>query len=264
MKISIINISDYPAIISTEEENKWLSFLNINNFSVCKSNLDIQLSNITDLNLLLKSDFYELILFSSGWFNAINNTNLINKQIGNWKKIIIWFSDTLHIQAIFYNDNNVYNIYGITLRNIYELNKIEKEVLINFIEKQVFQTYLIEDFSKQAIILGRLHWWHLMILLTVIDLYWIEIFEWDILYLEFHWIEEYFIYYYLDVLKNKWIFNKIWWIILDKEIDNINKLKLIKYFCDNWINNIYSLWKISFLPFYKNVIIENWKLILNI
>ena len=263
MKLNIINISDFPAIISLDEKNKWLFFLK-------KNNIDYDISfewdkewNIDEINSLLENNIEEAILFSSWWFDTINNIDIIWKNIGKAKKVLIWFSDTLHLQAKFYNIYNIFNIYGLTLSNICELNNKNKEVLFNLVKNQNFEIELHNEVINDVNIYGRLHWGHLMIFINILDIYWIKIIDWDILYLEFHWMEDYFIKYYLDILKNKWVFNKISWIILDREIDNYDKEELLKYFSKNWVNNIYSLNDVNFLPFYKNINIINWKLTLD-
>lgn len=263
MKINIINLSNIPWIISKEELNLWLSYIKSIGFFIDEYNINNIDYNINLFNSLLKKNSNEIILFSSWWFNAINNIYSIEKFIWKWKKIILWFSDTLHIQTKFFNNSNVYNIYGITLRNIFDLDQIEKDLLLNFIHKQVFITALRIESEKYNSINGIIYWWQLMIFITVIDIYWIKINTWDILYLEFHWMEDYLIEYYLNVLKIKWIYNKISWIILEDKISNYDKDKLIIYFNNNWVNNIYSLNWVSFIPFYKNITINKWELILN-
>jgi hypothetical protein len=64
------------------------------------------------------------------------------------------------------------------------------------------------------------------------------------------------ILYLLDIIKIKWIFKKVKWVVLDKEINDniINKIKSC------WITNIYMLEKEQWLPLFKYVYIEWEKL----
>jgi len=264
ININIINVSDFPAIISSYEINTWKDFLIANNFQIENYSLNEKEESFEVFNSVLKSNEDEVILFSSWWFDTVNNIDLVIQNPWKWNKILVGFSDTLHIQSKFYNNNNFYILYGITLRNVFELNNYSKRILFNFIENQTFNINIQENIIKNNEIIWRLHWWHLMIFINIIDIYWIEILNWDILYLEFHWMEDYFIKYYLDILKIKWVFKKLSWIILDKDIDNYNKNELIDYLSNNWVPNIYSLDKIDFLPFYKNVTIKKWNLIMKI
>lgn len=260
MKINIVNISDFPAQISFDEKKKWLFFINDNDIFISDNINSDKNTNIKEINKLLESDDNKSILFSSWWFDTINNVNQIWNNIWIWNKILIWFSDTLHLQAKFFNKDNVFNIYGITLRNIFELNNYNKNLLFEFLNNQKFTINLLCYETKNNNISGRLHWWHLMIFITILDIYLLEVIEDDIIYLEFHWMEEYFIKYYLDILKYKWVFNKISWIILDEKIDNIEIEYLLSYFSQNWVENIYALSETHFLPFYKSVNIKEWQL----
>ncbi len=262
--INIINISDFPAMISDEELNRWLDFLKENKYNIKELSLNKKEKALSILNALLMSNNDEIILFSSWWFDAINNINLVGNNIWNWKKFLIGFSDTLHIQSKFYNYNNIYIVYGITLRNIFHLSNDSKNTLFNFIDKQTFNITLESNLVHNNILTGTLYWWHLMIFINILDIYWIEVLNWDILYLEFHGMEDYFISYYLNVLKVKWVFQKISGVILDKKLDNFDKNKLVRYFSDNGINNIYSLDNIDFLPFYKKITIDWWNIIMTI
>ncbi len=257
MNISIINISDFPAIISDYEELNWINYLKVQWFMVNDYDLSTEMQNIEKLNSLLLNDNTEIVLFSSWWFNAINNINKIVSDAWKNNKVLIWFSDTLHIQWKFHDYENIYCIYWFTLRNIFELTDIETNMLLNFIKNKDYNTLLKVHKSWNNIISWKIYWWHLMIFINLLSIYKIDNLEWCILFLEFHWMEDYFIYYYLDFLKINNIFSKISWIILDVE-----DIKLIEYFKNNNVLNIYSLWKIRYLPIFKEVIINKWNLMM--
>ncbi len=253
MKINIINISDFPAKIYLEEIEKAEYFFKENNIITEKYNFINKKVNLKKLKSVLESSGNEVILFSSWWIDAINNMKSIWNNIWTWIKVLLWFSDTLHIQGIFHNYKNIFNIYWVTFRNIFELSKTEKTMLFDFIEHQKYSTKLKIHSLKNDNIAGKIYGWDIIIFINLLSLITEINLKGSILFLEFHSVEESCIYYYLDFLKVKWIFSIISWIILDKD-----NPKIISYLQKNDIENIYSLSNISFIPLYKKVEIKKW------
>ncbi len=262
MKVHIINISDFPAHISTEEQEKWEQFLQENNY-MYENHIALSSKKSTTLfHELLSSQNTEMILFSSGWFHAIN-------QVSRWldrvwsEKIIIWFSDTLHIQAKYSQYDNVFNVYGLTMRNIFLLWEKHKNLLHSCIyqKKYIYQLIPLKEYKNS--ISGKVFWGHIMIFVTTLLLYNIYPKKGDILYLEFHGMEEYLISYYLDILKNLWVFKLCSGIIFDLGFNiSFEREAVEKYTIDIPDTNIYIVYQIAFIPLYKKMNIDTWYLIL--
>jgi|GEM_PF-2708411 len=95
-----------------------------------------------------------------------------------------------------------------------------------------------------------------MVFFTTLGIYDITL-DRDILYLEFHGMPEYLVYYYLDILKARGLFRKVSSIIIDKNPgDNIDKKRLMDYLYRLEKMNIYMTKNASFFPFYKTVNIK--------
>lgn len=264
MKIYIINISSSPAHISSLELQQGISFLENNWFEVCTYDLNSRDYNIDTLNQVMSSEGDSIILFSSGWFDAINNMKYITETSKSWKKTLLWFSDTLHIQSKYHNVGNVLNVYGITLRNIFLLTEEQKIVFFKLIYSECFYAKLTEEKMHSSLrIKWRLFGWHIMIFVTTLEAYSISLNSEDILYLEFHDLSEHLIYYYIDVLNMKGILKNISGVIIDQNSNlSINKKSLVDYLYELAEINIYSCENIGFFPLYKTVIIEKWNLTL--
>ena len=258
MDISIINLSDIPAKISNQEYETGTRELREMWYSIrdyLPENEDID-KNISTFNKILSSDEDSCILFSSWWNSAINYIKKLNTNDIKRTNILLWFSDILHIFSVFNKVENVFCLYGPTLRNIWDLSINERKNLNSFILNQEL------EFEIQQI-----EWWdeyrwkifggHALIFSQLFEYFNFEM-GWGLLFLEFHGMEEYLIKYILDVLNLKWVFSKIKWVILNQWEMSwvIEKLKSLD------VNNIYSLKDVSLIPLYKDVTISWWKLLM--
>lgn len=251
MRFNIINLSDTPAAILDEEKNKWIEYLKskwinvfLNNESLFNSKSWINL-----FNELMESNNDEIILFTSWWFSSINNIESLTNNIWYWRKIILWYSDLSHIQYKFFNKKNVDIIYWITLRNIFDLSSSTEQNLFNFINKRNLNIKLI---NSNIIVKWSIIWWHLMIFTSMYNYFWID-FDNSILFLEFHWLESHFIFYLLNVLRVKGVFNKINLLILDQDSYYIKWIS--NYFNRIWVD-IAILKDCDFIPLFKKIYIK--------
>jgi muramoyltetrapeptide carboxypeptidase LdcA involved in peptidoglycan recycling len=92
---------------------------------------------------------------------------------------------------------------------------------------------------------------HLLIFSQIYEYFQFNIHN-TLLYLEFHWMEEYMIEYIINILALKNIFSQITWIIFEENID----INIIHKFQKIWIKNVYKLKWFSYLPLFQEVIIE--------
>ena len=258
MDISILNLSDIPAKISNQEYETGIEELREMWYSIrdyLSENEDID-RNVSTFNNILSSDENSCILFSSWWNSAINYIKKINTNDIKWTNILLWFSDILHIFSVFDKVENVFCLYGPTLRNIWDLSINEKKNLNSFISNQAL------EFEIQQVM-----WWdeyhckifggHALIFSQLFEYFNFEM-EWGLLFLEFHWMEEYLIKYILNVLNLKWVFSKIKWVILNQWVEPwiIENLKSLD------MHSIYLLNDVSLIPLYKDVTISWWKLLM--
>lgn len=258
MNISILNLSDIPAKISDQEyeigvEELRKMWYTIRGYLSVNEDID---RNVSTLNNILSNDEDSCILFSSWWNSAINYIKKISTNDIKRTNILLWFSDILHIFSIFNKVKNVFCLYGATLRNIGDLSVNEKKNLSSFISNQE-----LEFGIKQIVWWDKYHWkifgGHALIFSQLFEYFNFEM-EWELLFLEFHGMEEYLIKYILDVLNLKWVFSKIKWVILNQWIEPwiIEKLKSLD------IHSIYLLNDVSLIPLYKDVTISWWKLLM--
>ena len=262
MKVYIINISDSPASISLEETKKGESFLQDNKYIYENKSTLARKESITLFNDILKSWEKEIILFSSWGTQSINNTYSLGNEIW-YEKIIIWFSDTLHIQAKYHDSESILNIYWITLRNIFLLVGDNLKLFQSYINDKEYKISLHVEYEKEKQISWRIYGGHLMIFVTTLLMYNAYPKNGDILYLEFHGIPSNFIYYYLNILKNKWVFDLCSWVICDIGFDaDIDRDTIIKYMWEIKGINIYIADSIPFIPLYQKMNIQKWLLTL--
>ena len=257
MDISILNLSDIPAKISDKDYESGIKKLkemwyNIHDYLSSNESAD---KNIYTFNTIL-SDDDSCILFSSWWTSAINYINKINTDNIKWTNILLGFSDILHILSRFDKIENVFCLYGPTLRNIWDLSINERKNLNSFILNQEleFETQQIKWWDEYR---WKIFGGHALIFSQIFEYFDFQI-KGSLLFLEFHGMEEYLIKYILDVLNLKWVFTKIKWVILDSWVDSriIEKLKFLN------VNNIYSLKDVSLIPLYKDITISWWKFLM--
>ncbi len=254
-KIHVLNLSDIKAKISDTEIDQWLSAIKDMWYDPILYKETLLESWINVFEQIMKDDWESIILFTSGGVSAIQYVEklMIKQKIKN-RKILIWYSDLQHIQSIFANYPLVDVWYWVTMRNIGDLTIDEKNSLTNFIEKDTTSIKI-----KIISWLYKLHWkifgGHISIFLNTYDIFKFNLKN-SILYFDFHGIDLDMILYLLDIIKIKWIFKKVKWVVLDKEINDniINKIKSC------WITNIYMLEKEQWLPLFKYVYIEWEKL----
>ena len=258
MDISILNLSDIPAKISDKDYESGIKKLkemwyNIHDYLSSNESAD---KNISTFNTILSDDENSCILFSSWWTSAINYINKINTDNIKWTNILLGFSDILHILSRFDKIENVFCLYGLTLRNVWDLSLNEKKNLNSFIMNQQLEFEI-----NQIVWWDEFHWkifgGHALIFSQIFEYFDFQL-EGSLLFLEFHGMEEYLIEYILDVLNWKWVFTKIKWVILNQWEMSwiIEKLRALD------VNNIYSLKDVSLIPLYKDITISWWKLLM--
>ena len=258
MDISILNLSDIPAKISDQEHESGIKELkemwyNIHDYLSSNESAD---KNISTFNNILSNDADSCILFSSWWTSAINYINKINTDNIKWTNILLGFSDILHILSRFDKIENVFCLYGPTLRNVWDLSLNEKKNLNSFIMNQCLEFEI-----NQIVWWDELRWkifgGHALIFSQIFEYFDFQI-EGSLLFWEFHGMEEYLVNYVLDVLNLKWVFLKIKWVILDSWVDSwiIERLRSLN------IHNIYSLKDVSLIPLYKDITISWEKLLM--
>ena len=217
MKIHILNLSNTPAYIQEDEINKWLNFIKQHWFEYKFYEDTLYDSNkwIEIFNEIIESDQESIILFTSWWFDSVNKLKYLTRNVWNWNKYLLWFSDLLHIQYKYIAYDNVFNIYWITLRNIFELKKKEINALFNFYKYWKFDLseFLDENLYNWEKLIG----WHIMIFSLFYDHFELPLDNMS-LFLEAHWLESYYINYLFDVLKYKWVLDRINSIVLYKDM----------------------------------------------
>lgn len=258
MDISILNLSDIPAKISNQEYETGIIELKEMWYSICDyltENEDID-KNISTFNKILSSNGNSCILFSSWWSSAINYINKINADNIKWTNTLLGFSDILHIFSVFNKVENVFCLYGSTLRNIWDLTINEKKSLNSFIMNQQLE-FEINQIVWWDKFHWKIFWWHALIFSQIFEYFDFQI-EGNLLFLEFHGMEEYLIKYILDVLNLKWVFSKIKWVILNQWVEPwiIEKLKSLN------VHSIYLLNDVSLIPLYKDVTISWWNFLM--
>ncbi len=257
MDISILNLSDIPAKISTQEYETGVRKLKKMWYTVHDYLFDKKdANNISVFNNILSNNENACILFSSGGTCAINYIKTVNTTDIKGIKTLVWYSDILHILSNYDKTDNVFCLYGLTLRSICELSEREMKKLNSFIlnhqlESEIQQIVWQKDYS------WKIFGWHALIFSQIFEYFHFQL-KWSLLFLEFHGMEWYLIEYIIDVLALKWVLSIINWIILEKWIDS----RIIEKFKSFNISNIYLLMDISFIPLYKNVTISWWKLLM--
>lgn len=260
MDLNILNLSDKKAKISKREVIKWLKFLEskwVNTIFTENQLIDIE-KNLSKFNTLAKSDIHKTILVTSWWIESINYFNSLDDKI-NWCLILIWFSDVLHLMYKYYLNDNVMNIYWLTLRNVFELNNKDWNQLTKLINSNEYKLKLNtiqHDYNDSWFVYG----WHILIFLNMILSQKIKVKD-SYLYLEFHWLDENFAKYYIDLLNFNWLFNLNKWVILNFHWYNLNKNIIINYLLP-LAKNIYHT-NTKFFPLFKEIKIEKWNLMLN-
>lgn len=251
MKINVINISDVDAKISQEEIIKWVNMLQSIWYDTIVHNQTFTKTSMQIFNKILQENSESILLFSSGWTAAINNMSwAIASNEVQFRKIMIWYSDTLHIQYKYAQNPLVNNLYGFTLRNIDTLSNKEKKQIINFIKYNKLNLKIKKIIGSDNVS-WKIFWWYGMIFSYIYDYYNCSL-ENNLIYLEFHWLEQYLISYIIDVMHLKGMFKNIAGVILDEIYDPIVVEKL-KWW---WVLNIYTLQGYRFLPLFLHVNIQ--------
>ena len=258
MDISILNLSDIPAKISDKDYESGIKKLkemwyNIHDFLSDNENIN---NNVLIFNTILSNDEDSCILFSSWWNSSINHIKKVNIDNIRGKNILIWFSDVLHIFSIYNEVENIFCLYGPTLRNIVNLSDEERKNFNSFILDQ-YLDFKIQQIAWWDEYHWKIFWWHALIFSQLFEYFNFQI-KWSLLFLEFHGMEDYLIKYVLDVLNLKWVFWEIKWIILNQWVDSriIKRLKSLN------VNSIYVLKDVLFVPLYKDITIRWWKLLM--
>jgi hypothetical protein len=255
----ILNLSDNQAKISDFEKNTWLQYLKSKevDYIFSEENLVEITRNLDAFNKLAGNGLRNTILATSWWFESINYFNSLDAKITGWLNFL-WFSDLLHLMYRYYDCINVLCIYGLTLRNISELSEKEWGQLTVLLESGKFTEKLdiVGNINNGD---GRVHGWHILIFINMILLQKIEIKD-CYLYLEFHWLDERLIIYYIDFLNTLWLFQKNKWIIISfvwcSLEEGIITGRILRY-----TNNLY-ISRSAFFPLFKQITITQWNLML--
>jgi hypothetical protein len=247
MNIDIINLSDVPAKFSQEELELGERIISSLWFTP-KIHKDTFLDNgLKVFNSFMDKQEESIILFSSWWIESVNNIQWLNIFKPSQRKILLWFSDLLHIQSAFHNYESVESLYGITLRNIWELNQDEYGQLKEFLLNRRL-SLSIEHISKSIDFSWKIFGGHLLIFSQIYEYFHFDLHN-SLLYLEFHGMEEYMIDYIIDVLKLKNIFFDIYWVILEEDINE----NIIYKLQNAGSKHIYKLKGFSYLLLFQQI-----------
>ncbi len=233
--IKILNLSDFPSKINKQEIQDWIKKILDMWFSVRKKTFLKNIrENIQVFNKSMISWKNEIILFSSWWNTTITNLKNIEKKSDWAEKILIWYSDILHLFYYLSDFENIKKIYWITLRNLELIDNLNfswrKKIWFNIIKKS-----LDKNIEKTKII-----WWHPMIFLNMLynqKKIYSDNFS---LYLDFHWMDWKNVEYYLYTLNYLGFFEELCQIVFfTKEIMlNENKNIIFTYLEKIWKNYV--------------------------